>query len=46
MARFVEKGISLENRIISLFHLHLVDSHIELSVMGKRLRLAEEGGVF
>lgn len=45
LAKFVEKGISLENRIISLFHLHMVDSRIELSVMGKRLRLSEEGGL-
>lgn len=46
MSKMVEKGISLEKRIISLFHLQLVNSQIELTVMGKRLRLQEEGGVF
>jgi hypothetical protein len=40
LARMVKEGITLEGREISLPHVKVVDSEIEVTIMGKKVKLA------
>lgn len=39
LSKLVEDGISLEGREISIFHIKMVDSAIELAIMGRKVEL-------
>lgn len=39
LSKLVEDGISLEGREISIFHLKMLDSAIELAIMGRKMEL-------
>jgi transposase InsO family protein len=40
LSRVVEEGITLEGREISLLHVKMCDSLVEMTIMGKKLKLA------
>lgn len=40
LSRMVEEGINLEGREISLLHVKMVDSEVEMAIMGKKVKLA------
>lgn len=40
LSRMVEDGIPLEGREISLLHVKLIDNEVEMSIMGRRVKLA------
>jgi len=39
LSKLVEDGIGLEGREISIFHIKMVDTSIELSIMGRKIQL-------
>ena len=40
LSRMVEEGITLEGREISLLHVKMCDSEVEMAIMGKKVKLA------
>ena len=40
LSRMVEEGISLEGREISILHVKMVDSEVEMTIMGRKVKLA------